>query len=78
MRLLCLRRRFTCGREDQGLARQDDTSKPAPAVQLSEGREPVVPFWARIPRGWIIVILLLLAWLGIYLIWNGLQLLGHL
>jgi hypothetical protein len=64
--------------EDQELARQDDTSKPAPAVQLSESRERVAPFWARIPRGWIIVVLFLLAWLGIFLIWNGLRLLAHL
>jgi hypothetical protein len=64
--------------EDQGLARQDDTSKPAPTVQLTESRERVAPFWARIPRGWIIVALFLLAWLGIFLIWNGLRLLAHL
>ena len=60
------------------MARQDDTSKPAPSVHLSEGRERTAPFWARIPRGWIIVILFLLAWVGVLLIWNGLQLLGHL
>ena len=60
------------------MARQEETSKPAPAVRIEDSRQPVAPFWARIPRGWIILVLFLLAWLGIYLIWNGLQLLGHL
>ncbi len=75
--MLRLRRGF-CGREDQELARQDETSKPAPAVQLSEGAQPAAPFWTRIPRGWIIVVLLLLAWLGVFLIWNGFRLLANL
>lgn len=60
------------------MARQDDTSKPAPAVQLTDNRDRATPLWARIPRGWIIVVLFLLAWLGIYLIWNGFRLLAHL
>ena len=60
------------------MPRQDDTSKPAPAVPLNESRERAVPFWARIPRGWIIVALFLLAWLGIFLIWNGIRLLAQL
>jgi hypothetical protein len=60
------------------VARQDETSKPAPAARLEESGQPVAPFWARIPRGWIIVALFLLAWLGVFLIWNGLRLLAYL
>jgi len=36
------------------------------------------PAWARIPRGWIILALFALAWLGVYLIWNGARLLFHI
>jgi hypothetical protein len=60
------------------VARQDETSKPAPATQVSKGREPATPFWLRIPRGWIILALFVLAWIAVYLIWNGVQLLSGL
>jgi hypothetical protein len=59
------------------VARQEETSKPAPATPMSESREPAAPFWARIPRGWIILVLFVLAWVAVYLIWNGLRLLGR-
>lgn len=60
------------------MARQDDTSKPAGTVRLTEGRPRVAPFWARIPRGWIFVVLFFLAWLGVFLMWNGFRLLAQL
>jgi hypothetical protein len=60
------------------VARQEETSKPAHATPLSEGREPTAPFWARIPRGWIILALFVLAWIAVYLIWNGFRLVGSL
>jgi hypothetical protein len=58
------------------LARQEETSKPASATPLSDDRRPAAPFWVRIPRGWIILVLFVLAWGAVYLIWNGLRLLG--
>jgi len=60
------------------VARQEETSKPAHAPSMSEGRERAAPFWARIPRGWIILVLFILAWVAVYLIWNGVRLLGGL
>jgi hypothetical protein len=52
---------------------QDD-GKPVPSVPVEQARASAVPLWKRIPRGWIILVLFLLAWLGIYLIWNGIRL----
>ncbi len=78
MPLLRMGRRLTCSWEDGSVARQDETSKPVPAARLGEGHQPLAPFWMRIPRGWIILGLFLLAWLGVYLIWNGLRLLAYL
>jgi hypothetical protein len=64
---------------DEGISdvtRHEETSKPAPATPMSDGHEPTAPFWARIPRGWIILVLFVLAWVAVYLIWNGIRLLG--
>ncbi len=60
------------------MVRQEESSKPVPATQLDEGRKPLAPFWTRVPRGWIILALFLLAWLGVFLIWNGFRLLAYL
>jgi hypothetical protein len=43
---------------------------------MSERRRPATPFWVRVPRGWIILVLFVLAWVAAYLIWNGIRLLG--
>lgn len=58
------------------MARQEETSKPARATPMSDGGQPAAPFWMRIPRGWIILALFVLAWVAVYLIWNGFRLLG--
>ena len=60
------------------VARQEETSKPAHAPPMSEGREPAAPFLARISRGWIILVRFILACVSVYLIWNGVRLLGGL
>ena len=57
---------------------QEEASKDARATQLPREGEPATPAWARIPRGWIILALFALAWLGVYLIWNGARLLFHI
>lgn len=38
---------------------------------LGAAPEAVRPIWQRIPKGWIIVALLILAWVGAILVWNG-------
>ena len=57
---------------------QNEASDDVPATRLPQEREPAAPFWARVPRGWIVLLLFVLAWGGIYLIWNGVKLVLHL
>jgi len=58
--------------------RQEEASKEAHATRLPHEGDPATPAWARIPRGWIILALFALAWIGVYLIWNGARLLFHI
>jgi len=57
---------------------QEDTSKHAQVTRLPGEREPTAPLWRRVPRGWIILTLFALAWLGVYLLWNGIRLVFHI
>ena len=57
---------------------QEEASKEAHATRLPREGDPATPVWARIPRGWIILALFALAWIGVYLIWNGARLLFHI
>ena len=57
---------------------QEEASKDAQADRLQHEGDPAAPAWARIPRGWIILALFALAWVGVYLIWNGARLLFHI
>jgi hypothetical protein len=54
----------------------EKSSKVAPAHIETRGKSER-PIWARVPKGWIFLVLMALAWLGIYLIWNGVLLLTH-
>lgn len=56
---------------------QDET-KDARAGRLHNESEPAAPLWTRIPRGWTILGLFALAWVGVYLIWNGIRVVFHI
>lgn len=51
-----------------------ETTKEASDRPLESIRQPSGPFWTRWPKGWIILGLFVLAWVGVYLVWNGVAL----
>ena len=53
-----------------------DTDKST--VTLSTDRPASPPLYQRVPRGWLIVGLLIAAWVAVWLIWNGITLLSHI
>lgn len=52
---------------------QEETSRNVDTTPLNNERQPIAPIWARVPRGWVIVVLFLIGWLGVFLIWNGIR-----
>lgn len=52
---------------------QEETSRNVDTTPLKNERQPTAPIWARVPRGWVIVVLFLIGWLGVFLIWNGIR-----
>ncbi len=68
---------LTQGQKDQGVVRQEESSKQIPAAPLGTSQGSAAPLWARIPRGWIILVLFIAAWAGVYLIWRGIELLAQ-
>jgi hypothetical protein len=66
------------GQKDQSVVRQEETSKQIPAATpLSPSEGSTAPVWARVPRGWIVLVLFVAAWAGVYLIWRGIELLSQ-
>ncbi len=46
----------------------DRIAEAPPAAQETRERRPP---WALVSRGWLALMLLLLAWVAVYLIWHG-------
>lgn len=63
---------LTTGR-DATVSKQ--TTKAASEEPAKSVERPRGPLWSRVPKGWIVLALFVLAWVGVFLIWNGVILL---
>ena len=52
-----------------------ESGKQVQVDPLVMGVRPAAPIWHRVPKGWIILALFVMAWVGVALIWRGLGLL---
>ena len=54
-----------------------DTAKATRQESVETVQTPAPPIWTRVPKGWIILAVFVLAWAAIYLVWNGITFVLH-